>query len=59
MRHITRTVRYTVPVTVTIEAGKISRVVVDDESAERAEEVPPDVLNILETEEWPPWQFGC
>ena len=55
---INREVRYRVPVYVTIEAGKVTRVAVDDESAERAEDVPPEVLEILETEAWPSWEFG-
>lgn len=53
-----RTVRYTAPVFVVIEGGRIARVVVDDERAELAEAVPPDILAILETEEWPGWEFG-
>jgi hypothetical protein len=51
-------VRYIAPVYVTIEQGKITRVVVDDEAAELTEEVPADVRVILETEEWPAWEFG-
>lgn len=53
-----REVRYTVPVYVTIEEGRITRVVVDDEAAELDDEVPPGVLEILETQEWPAWEFG-
>lgn len=58
MSQPTHTIRYTVPVIVTIRAGKITRVVVDDEHAELAEVVPPEVLDILENQEWPAWEFG-
>ena len=54
----TRIVRYTVPVFVTIEGTKITRVVVDDEAAELAQPVSPEIEAILENEEWAPWEFG-
>jgi len=53
-----REVRCTVPVYVTIDGGRITRVVVDDESVQPDEEVPLDIIEILDTEEWPPWEFG-
>ena len=53
-----RTVRYTAPVYITIKGDRVARVVVDDEAAEPAEPIPPDIEKILDTEEWPPWEFG-
>ncbi len=52
------TVRYTVPVFVTIAGGRITRVVVDDEAGELAETVSRELEEILENEEWPEWEFG-
>jgi len=54
----TCTVRYTAHVYVTIKGRDITRVVVDDENLELDEPVPTDVLEILETREWAPWDFG-
>ena len=51
-------VRYTIPVVVVIVDGKITRVVVDDESAMLAQEVSPETRIILDTQEWPGWEFG-
>jgi hypothetical protein len=55
---ITCTVRYTVPVYVEIERGEIRRVIVDDEAAELADVVSPEVERILTTQMWPGWDFG-
>jgi hypothetical protein len=55
---VNREVRYRAPVYVTVSGGEITRVVVDDESIELDDDIPADVLDILETGEWPPWEFG-
>jgi len=51
-------VRYSVPVFVVIEDERIVRVVVDDEHPQLAEKVPRRIRRILDTTEWPGWQFG-
>jgi len=38
--------------------GAPARVVVDDEQAELAKIVSPELEEILHSEEWPPWEFG-
>ncbi len=53
-----RTVRCKADVYVTIKGGEITRVVVDDESLVIGDDVPDDLLDILETREWPPWEIG-